>query len=209
MSHRLAIFDFDGTLADSGPWMVAAMNAAAPRFGYRQVSDAEIEALRGKDNRTIIREIGVPMWKLPFIAHHIRRRAAQAPPPPLFAGVPEALAALAAAGVRLAVLSSNSEPTIRAALGPQAGLIEFYECNAGLFGKAAKFKRLLKRAGVTPADAIAIGDEVRDIEAARAAGIACAAVGWGYATPELLAAHGAIVVFASMAEMTAYLAPQG
>ncbi|GAM97083.1 hydrolase, haloacid dehalogenase-like family [alpha proteobacterium U9-1i] len=205
MRYRLAIFDFDGTLADSGPWMVRAMNEAAPLFGYRQVSDAEVETLRSKDNRTIIREMGVPMWKLPLIAMHIRRKAAAAPPPPLFAGVREALAAIHAAGVRLAVLSSNSEPTIRAALGAQADLIALYECNAGLFGKAAKFKRLLKRAGVTPGDAIGIGDEVRDIEAAHVAGVTAAAVSWGYATPTLLRAHGADAVFENVAAMAEYL----
>lgn len=209
MRYRLAIFDFDGTLADSGPWMVKAMNEAAPIFGYRQVSEAEVETLRGKDNRTIIREMGVPMWKLPFIAHHIRRKAAKAPPPPLFAGVPEALDAIHKSGVRLAILSSNSEQTIRAALGPQAGLIELYACNAGLFGKAAKFKRLLRDAGVAPSDAIGIGDEVRDIEAGRAVGVACGAVSWGYATAELLRANGADVVFASVAEMAAQLSAQG
>jgi len=209
MRYRLAIFDFDGTLADSGPWMVKAMNEAAPIFGYRPVSDAEVEALRGKDNRTIIREMGVPMWKLPFIAHHIRRKAAKAPPPPLFAGVPEALDAIHKSGVRLAILSSNSEHTIRAALGPQAGLIDLYACNAGLFGKAAKFKRLLKRAAIAPGDAIGIGDEVRDFEAGRAAGVACGGVSWGYATPALLKANGADVIFASVADMAQYLSTQG
>ena len=209
MRYRLAIFDFDGTLADSGPWMVKALNEAAPIFGYRQVTEAEIETLRGKDNRTIIREMGVPMWKLPFIAHHIRRKAANAPPPPLFDGVPQALDAIHKSGVRLAILSSNSEQTIRAALGAQACLIDLYACNAGLFGKAAKFKRLLREAAIPPQDAIGIGDEVRDIEAGHAAGVTCAAVSWGYATPALLKANGADMVFASVSEMTEYLSAQG
>lgn len=209
LRFRLAIFDFDGTLADSGPWMVRALNKAAPRFGYRQVSDAEIQALRAKDNRTIIREMGVPMWKLPFIAHYIRRQAALAPPPPLFDGVPQALEALRDAGVRLAIVSSNSETTIRRALGANAGMIELYDCNAGLFGKASKFRSLLRRTRVAPSDAIAIGDETRDVEAARIAGIACGGVTWGYALPDLLMAKGADVVFADVAEMAAYLGAQG
>lgn len=204
MPYRLAIFDFDGTLADSGPWMVGALNAAAPRFGYRQVDDAEVETLRGKDSRAIIREFGVPLWKLPFIASHIRREAARAVPPPLFAGAGEALEALKAAGLRLAIVSSNSETTVRRALGPHAAAIELYECSAGLFGKAAKFARVVRRARVARADAIAIGDETRDIEAARAAGIACAAVAWGYATPELLRAHGPDALFADVTEIAAY-----
>lgn len=39
---------------------------------------------------------------------------------------------------------------------------------------------------MSPRQAIAIGDEARDCEAARAAGIAFGAVTWGYAAPETL-----------------------
>lgn len=205
MRRALVIFDFDGTLADSGPWMVRALNEAAPRFGYRTASDAEIEVFRGMDNRAIMRAIGLPLWKLPFIAHHIRSEAEKAPPPLLFDGVPDALARLRDAGVRLAIVSSNSERLIRRALGAQAELIELYACNAGLFGKAQKFRRVLWLARLAPKDAIAVGDEARDIEAARQAGIACAGVEWGYALPSLLAARGPDMMFASVADMAARL----
>lgn len=205
MRRALVIFDFDGTLADSGPWMVRALNEAAPRFGYRTADDAEIEAFRGMDNRAIMRAVGLPLWKLPFIAHYIRGQAERAPPPPLFDGVAEALARLHAAGVRLAIVSSNSERVIRRALGPHAALIETFACSAGLFGKAPKFRLVLHRARVAPKDAIAVGDEARDIEAARQAGIACAGVAWGYALPSLLAAHKPDMMFANVAEMAAQL----
>ena len=56
-------------------------------------------------------------------------------------------------------------------------------------------------AGVGAAQAIAIGDEVRDIEAARAAGIACGAVTWGYAAPEALRALGPDLVFERMEDI--------
>ena len=48
---------------------------------------------------------------------------------------------------------------------------------------------MVRRAGVTAAQAVGVGDEARDIEAARAAGIASAAVSWGDATPDLLASQ--------------------
>ena len=53
----------------------------------------------------------------------------------------------------------------------------------------------------TPRSAIAIGDEVRDIEAARAAGIACGAVTWGYAAPEALRAMQPDMVFERVEEI--------
>jgi phosphoglycolate phosphatase len=107
----------------------------------------------------------------------------------------------------LAVVSSDHEANVRRALGPDnAGLIAHYACGASLFGKASKFKQVLKRAGMAAGQAIAIGDEVRDIEAARKAGIRSGAVTWGYATPEALRQHGADEMFASLDEIAGRLA---
>jgi phosphoglycolate phosphatase len=190
MRFELFIFDFDGTLADSGPFMSQAFNRAAARFGFRQLSRDEIEAMRGRDSRTVIRELGVPMWRLPQIATYMRRLAQEGPAAALFPGISAALHALHGAGAKLAVVSSNSEGVVRRALGEGcASLIQIYACNASMFGKAAKFKRVLKRTAVAADQAIAIGDETRDIEAARAASIACGAVAWGYATASVLQAH--------------------
>lgn len=204
MRYQLFIFDFDGTLADSGPWMFEAMNKVAARFGLRQLSRERIEELRGKDNRTIMREVGVSWWRLPQIATYVRRLADDAPPPPLFDGVPEMLRALHGAGAKLALVSSNSETTIRRALGAEnAALVSCFGCNASMFGKASKFREALKRTGVSAAHAITIGDETRDIEASRKAKIACGAVGWGYATPALLRAHAPDHLFDTPAEIAA------
>jgi phosphoglycolate phosphatase len=111
------------------------------------------------------------------------------------------LRALHDGGVRLALVSSDNEANARAQLGANADLFSFFECGASIFGKAAKFRRVLRRAGVAPARAIAIGDEVRDIEAARAAGIPCGAVTWGYAAPEALRAMKPDHVFERIEEV--------
>ena len=60
---------------------------------------------------------------------------------------------------------------------------------------------------VAPASAIAIGDEVRDIEAARAAGMACGAVAWGYAAPETLRALRPDLLFERMEDIALALLP--
>ena len=73
MKYRLAIFDFDGTLADSLPWFRSVFNGVAQRYGFRALDDAEFEKLRGVGNREIIRRLGVPLWKMPMIAAHMRR----------------------------------------------------------------------------------------------------------------------------------------
>lgn len=208
VAYRLAIFDFDGTLADSGEWMRGVVNQVAERYGFRRLSDAEFAMLRGRDSRTIIRYLGVPAWKMPLIARHIRALAGRdASKIPLFPGTAELLRALRAQGVSVAVVSSNSEANVRAILGAEnAALVAHFACGASIFGKATKFRQVLKRSGVSRAETICIGDETRDIEAAREAGLAAAAVGWGYATPELLRKYRPTLFFDRMDEIAPALA---
>ncbi|MBU8545772.1 HAD hydrolase-like protein [Roseomonas sp. ROY-5-3] len=202
---RLVLFDLDGTLADSRAVMFEALDQAARHFGFHRVTEAEAEALRDRDARSILRVLGVPLWKLPRIAAHIKGLASAAPPPPLFPGATAMLARLHAAGVTLALVSSNSEVNARRALGPEAAaLIAHWACDASLFGKAGRFRQVLRRTGTKPAGAIAIGDELRDIAAARSAGLIAGAVAWGYALPTALAAAAPDILFGSMDEIPAW-----
>jgi phosphoglycolate phosphatase len=199
MPYSLVIFDLDGTLADSFPWFQRNVNEVADRFGFRRVVEGDVEMLRHASTRDILAHLKVPRWKLPFIARHMRRlKTEQAASIPLFAGVEPMLQALAVAGLRLALVSSDTEANAREKLGESAALISDFDCAASIFGKPAKFRRVIKRAGVNAAEAIAIGDETRDIEAARAIGIACGAVTWGYAAPNALKALKPDLVFERM-----------
>lgn len=203
MRYDLVIFDFDGTLADSFPWFLGMMNAAADRFGFRRVAASEIPALRGYDARRVLKHVGLPGWKLPLVAAHMRRlQAEQVERIRLFPGADDMLRRLSAAGVTLAVVSSNSETNVRAVLGPEnAALIARYACSTSLFGKAAKFRAVVRRTGVRPGRALCVGDEIRDIEAARRAGTASGAVAWGYADVDALKAHAPTEVFTRFEEI--------
>ncbi len=203
MPPALVIFDLDGTLADSYLWFLRHVNGVADTFGFRRIAADDVEALRHSSSRDILRRLDVPLWKLPAIARHMRRlKAAHLADIPLFPGVEVMLRALAEGGVRLVLVSSDHEANARAQLGEaNAALFHDFACGAALFGKPAKFRRVLNRAGVEPARAVAIGDEVRDIEAARSAGIACAAVTWGYAAADALRAQRPDLVFERMDEI--------
>lgn len=208
MTYKLVLFDLDGTLSDSFPWFLRIVNSVADKHGFRRIADGEIDTLRGKGAREIVKYLDVPAWKLPLIARDMRRMKTQALAGiPLFPGVGEMLRALNERGVVTAMVSSDHEANVRLALGPDnARLIAHYACGASLFGKAAKFRRVLKMSGIAPEHAIAIGDELRDSEAARAAGIAFGAVAWGYATREALAAQNPEAMFATMDDIVARLA---
>ncbi len=207
MAYKLVIFDFDGTLADSAGWLFGVLNQVANLYDFRRVDEAEIASLRGCDNREIVRYLGVPAWKLPLIAAHLRRRAARDAAIPPFEGAPRVLRALKERGAATAVVSSNAEANVRRILGPEcAPLVDLYECGASLFGKAAKFRRVLERAGARREEAICVGDEARDIQAAAEAGLASGAATWGYATRGLLERQRPTLVFADMDDMLHKLA---
>ena len=204
----LVIFDFDGTLADSTAWAIPAVRPLAERFKFKAVTEDEIAMLRGRSSREIIAYLGLPLWKVPLVAAHGKKMmAADAHAIPLFAGTRDLLRALSAAGLRLAIVSSNSEATIRSILGAElAGLVDHYGCGAAIFGKASKFKAVVKAARIPKDRVLCIGDETRDIEAAREAGLACGAVEWGYATRRALADHGPTMMFAAMDEIISRVA---
>jgi phosphoglycolate phosphatase len=198
--YRLVVFDFDGTLADSFDWFVGALNAIAPRYRLRPIAPHERDQLRDLPARTVLRQLGVTWWKLPMVAQALRRRMTDdLGGIRLFAGVESLLHELAAAGLALGIVSSNAERTVRRLLGPETlRPIRYLECGAAIHGKQARLRHLLRAARVAPADAIYIGDEIRDIGAARGLGMAAGAVLWGYNSARALRDHEPDQVFASM-----------
>ncbi|GAB6845892.1 HAD hydrolase-like protein [Methylorubrum rhodinum] len=200
--YRIVAFDFDGTLADTFPWFCSVLNGVADRYRFRRVETHEVERLRRMSARAIIADLGIPAWKVPLIARHMRALAARdADAIRLFPGVPEMLGALDAAGVRLAVVSSNGEATVRRALGEPGGSIRHYACGAALFGKARHLRAVAREAGVAPGRMLAVGDEIRDAEAAAKAGCAFGAVAWGYTERAALSAKAPAHLFGEPGEI--------
>ena len=200
---RLIIFDFDGTLADSYPWFRSELGDLARRWGFRDAAAGEDEALRQMSASAVFRYLGVPGWKLPLIAADLRRRmGGKLDEIRLFDGVAPMLERLAAGDARLAIASSNAAANVDRLLGARLrGLFHDCECGAPLSGKHARLKRLLRRAKVDAHRAIYIGDEIRDIEAARRAGIAAGAVSWGYNRAAVLRRHRPDLIFTEIGQL--------
>lgn len=191
MSYRLAIFDFDGTLADSFPVLRRALNAAAVRYGFRPIDDTDVETLRGRSPWEVMEHIEVAMWQLPMIMQFVREwMAREIDSVALFPGMHEVLEDLAAHGTCIAIVSSNSESSVRHVVGPRlASLVSEYRCSVSMFGKRPKLRQVLASTAIPAGAAIAVGDEVRDLRAARAESIPFCAVAWGFtAVPALVAA---------------------
>ncbi|MCA9068808.1 MAG: HAD-IA family hydrolase, partial [Planctomycetaceae bacterium] len=103
-------------------------------------------------------------------------------------GILETVDALTKAGVRQGIVSSNSEANIRVCLENNR-VEKHFEFVVGIrrvFGKRRALKQALKRAGLSPQEALYVGDEVRDIHAARRINLPIACVTWGVNSPSLL-----------------------
>ena len=191
MSYQLVIFDFDGTLADSFPFFLSIVNQLAERHAFRRVDAAEIPLLRGLPPRAIMAALGLPAWRLPQVARDFMARMRENTGcVPLFPGIEAALGRLAGKGVQLAIISSNAEDNVAAVLGDDLlPLISQLECGMSIFGKQKRIEKVLRRSGLAADVAIYIGDQITDLEAARAAGVAFAAVAWGYGTLASMQGH--------------------
>ena len=209
MSFKLVVFDFDGTLADSLAVAVGVFNRLAAELGHRPLDPSDLAALRSMPTRQFLRHHGISLWRLPRLIRRYHAAAAgEADSLKLFAGLPEAIAGLRNAGVRLGVLSSNREDNIRRCLRAN-GVEESFAFVVGypkLFGKGKALRRILKAERFGASDVLYVGDEVRDIEAARKAGVAVAAVTWGFHAEPLLRESRPDFVIANPSELVELVA---
>lgn len=211
MPYKLAIFDFDGTLSDSFPWFLSVINQVAEKHKFRRVERDRIDEMRSVGAGELMRMLGVPKWRIPLIVRDMRKmKAQQIDRIALFPGVDRMFDELKARGVTICVVSSDNENNVRTVLGELEEHVSFFACAAGLFGKTAKFQRILELTGVSVDDTLSIGDEIRDIDAAREAGVDFGAVSWGYTSAAALNARAPTFMFSRMDDITVALTtPRG
>ena len=205
LTPKTIIFDFDGTLADS---FGVAMNVFHQLTGGKhELSAAEIAALRGLPARQVIRRLGIPLWRVPFLVTKGRKLMhAHIDELLPFAGLPQAIAVLHSRGYRMFIVSSNSAENISRFLEAH-GMTGFFEGiygGVGLFSKAKFMRRMLRANHIQPAECVYVGDEARDMHAAQRVGIASLAVAWGYNSREGLEASNPTALIGEPAELPAF-----
>lgn len=203
MKYKLAIFDFDGTLADSFPFFLATVNELADVHKFKRIDSAELDTLRRYSAREMLAHVGLPLWKAPLVGRSFKQiMAAKIDQIPLFAGVDAMLRALNENGIALSIATSNAYENVRHVLTPEiTGLMVHPQCGTSLFGKSSRLRNILRHTGVRPTEAILIGDEIRDMEAAQSEGIHFGAVTWGYTSADALIARSPAEVFTSVEEI--------
>ena len=202
------IFDFDGTLADTIPMALEVTNEIGPMFGMEHVTDDLAEELRGMSLKQVIARVRLKPRKIPQFQIELRRRMRdRVASLPTFPGVETALAALQDTGVKLGILSSNTRENVETFLASHGMRDHFGFVHGGssLFGKARHLRRILKTelSGLSSTSLVYVGDETRDIEAAKKVGAISAGVTWGVARRPVLSQACADFIVDSPSELAA------
>lgn len=183
------IFDFDGTIADSFDYVSGFL---AEEAGAAPLSDQQKKDLRGLSMIAMARKLGHHWWNGPKLFFKGRRRMKQAikhlDP---FDGLLEIIRKLHAEGHELFILSTNSLQNVSHFLHDKKIHKYFLEIygGAGMFGKAPELKKLLKEQNIELVQAVYVGDELRDVQAAQSIGLRAIAVTWGFASRDNLKAQ--------------------
>ncbi len=190
-SLKAIIFDLDGTLVDSARDLQDATNALLAEEGLRRITLDEVKSMIGDGAAKLVERAivatGGDAARLPeLVARFLKIYEANAScHTEAYPGVPQTLESLRRLGLPLAVVTNK----------PYAATIDILEALAlrGFFDAViggdtlperkphpAPVLLALQRLGVKPADALMIGDNYHDVQAARAAGVRACAVTYGY-----------------------------
>lgn len=188
MAH--IIFDFDGTLADSLPILIDEYTRWSGN--PKPLKPEEIAAMRNMTPAQVLKKLKLPIYKIPGLL--VRGRDAlryRINEVDMFPGMDKVVRHLAGDGHKLYIMSSNSLVNIQAFLNRYKIADEFTDIKAGIsvFGKAQQMKVFLKKHKVIKNKAYYIGDEIRDIEAAKRAKLPIISVTWGYNGAKIIAKH--------------------
>ncbi len=201
---KAVIFDLDGTLLDTLQDLAGSTNAALTQYGYPTRTLDEVRRFVGNGVKLLIlRALGVekeadcPDFSAVFDAFRAHYALHSNDCTCAYEGVEELLKNLKAAGAPLAIVSNKLDPAVK-----QLNELYFKDYISVAIGEneAAGVKKkpapdtvyaALKELGVSPEQAIYVGDSEVDIETAKNAGMPCMSVTWGFRDRDWLIRHGA------------------
>lgn len=194
---ELVMFDLDGTLVDSVPDLALALDAVLLEQGYPAAGEERTRLWVGNGAAKLVLRgladaLSIPLEQVDsdlhrhclqsFLRHYDYYNGRQAR---LFTGVKEALEQLQAADIAMAVITNKPSVFVPHLLS-SLGIAHYFLLSLGgdeLADKKphpAPLIHVLSKLGVRAEQALMVGDSSNDILAAKAAGVACLAVSYGY-----------------------------
>lgn len=189
MKYRSLIFDFDGTIADTLNEALSIYNIMANEHNLRPIQDDEVHYLRHMKLSDFLDHLAVPKRLVPKLlikgTSMLKSRISRLP---LIPGIADVLPALSKQSDHFGILTSNSVENVELFLEHHgmSDIFSFVSSTSKLTGKAKHLRSICRTFSIEREEIIYIGDEIRDIKAAKKAGVPVAAVGWGFNSPEAL-----------------------
>lgn len=192
MAYRTVIFDFDGTLADTLEESRRIYNHLAPEYNLREVTSEELPDLRHFSLLELLGHLNIPKRRVPsLLSRGTALMRGNITRLPLIPGIGDILPEMRDRAEAFGILTSNATANVDLFLRAH-GLREhfdFISSTSKLTGKSKHLRAIRKTFSVREEEMLYVGDEIRDIRAAKKAGIAIAAVTWGFNSPESLRAE--------------------
>jgi phosphoglycolate phosphatase len=191
--YKHIIFDFDGTLADSGTVMLKVFNSLADKYGFSRLDMETYRQLSSLPVKQRLKILKIPFYRtirLGKVQTDFNRQVwAYLDEIRIFDGMEEVLDGLRKSGYVLSILSSNLADNVIGCLKRHGiDCFQSIHTSAKLFGKDKVIRRYLKRNALSRGEVLYVGDELRDIEACRKSAVDILAVTWGLDGREALEA---------------------
>lgn len=193
MKKKAILFDFDGTIADSIPWIFKEINSHAKEYGFQPILPEQFEALRSSTLPELVKQFNISLFKLPFFIAMMRREVKKdIDRMGLCKGMKELILIVKERGYRMGIVSSSPRENIESFLKRHdLNIFEFIHSELNIFGKSAAIEGVMREHNMKNEETIYVGDEIRDIEACRAIGLDIISVTWGFNNEVGLFKHGA------------------
>lgn len=201
------IFDLDGTLTDSAQGVVASFRHALAAVGA-DVPDGDLVArVVGPPLNRTLADLGLgDRADAALTAYRADYTSRGWAINSLYDGVADLLADLRAAGIRLAVATSKSEPVARRIL-EHFELDGHFDVIAGASpdgaraAKADVLAHALAQLDPLPPRVLMVGDRAHDVEGATAHGLDTVVVGWGYGRSDDVTSATRVATMAELREV--------
>ncbi|MFA6250045.1 MAG: HAD-IA family hydrolase [Candidatus Shapirobacteria bacterium] len=187
------IFDFDGTIAMTMKTVYDIYGEKADKYGFKKIDGSRVEELKKLSAKEFVGYLGIK--ESDFLSIHkeimgeLQDRMGRVE---IKEGLMEVIEELKVSGIRVGIVTSNLKESVENFLNShRITAFEYVEADKNLWEKGARLNEVISKNGWNKEEVVYVGDESRDVEAAKVAGIKIISVSWGYEARRNLEEAGA------------------
>jgi len=211
MKFKILVFDFDGTIANTLTHAYGILNQLSFEYGFKPLMEKDLSEAKNMNATQLIRFLKVPKRKIPLILakgrqmlrHDITRVQ-------LCEGMEQTLNHLNEKGWYMGIITSNSVDNVQLFLSSKnLHCFNFISSVGKLSGKHKHIRAVLRTFSLKPENLLFIGDETRDVKAAKKLNVPVAACTWGFNNEEALMAYKPDFLVKNPAELMEVIHAEG